>query len=93
MQLVVRHQVRLDAPIETYLPGLVRGAGEGHEIDGRTITVRQLLQNTSGLPDYARFLNPGDPREPVEAAELVRIALAHRPVNGASAARTPATTL
>jgi D-alanyl-D-alanine carboxypeptidase len=79
LQLVVRHQVRLDAPIETYLPGVVRGTGEGHEIDGRTITVRQLLQNTSGLPDYVRFLNPGDPREPVEAAELVRIALAHRP--------------
>lgn len=79
LQLVVRHQVRLDAPIETYLPGVVRGTGEGHEIDGRIITVRQLLQNTSGLPDYVRFLNPGDPREPVEAAELVRIALAHRP--------------
>lgn len=48
LQLVGEGRVKLDAPIETYLPGLVRGRG----IDGRRITVRQLLQQTSGLPDY-----------------------------------------
>ena len=47
LQLVGEGKVALDEPVETYLPGLVRGAG-----DGRTITVRQLLQHTSGLPDY-----------------------------------------
>ncbi|WP_369372686.1 serine hydrolase domain-containing protein [Streptomyces sp. cg36] len=48
LQLVGEGRIRLDAPVETYLPGLVRGKG----IDGNRITVRQLLQHTSGLPDY-----------------------------------------
>lgn len=48
LQLVAEGKVRLDAPVETYLPGVVRGP----DYDGRHITVRQLLQHTSGLPDY-----------------------------------------
>ncbi|WP_164699799.1 serine hydrolase [Modestobacter sp. KNN46-3] len=48
LQLVEEGLVDLDAPIEQYLPGLVRGPGG----DGNAITVRQLLQHTSGLPDY-----------------------------------------
>ncbi|CRK56617.1 D-alanyl-D-alanine carboxypeptidase [Alloactinosynnema sp. L-07] len=48
LQLVGEGKVGLDDPIEKYLPGLVRGDG----IDGHHITVRQLLQHTSGLPDY-----------------------------------------
>ena len=52
LQLVGEGKVQLDAPIERYLPGVVRGQG----IDGRQITVRQLLQHTSGLPDYDNVL-------------------------------------
>ncbi|MFD8085314.1 serine hydrolase domain-containing protein [Kitasatospora sp. NPDC059722] len=48
LQLAGEGKVRLDDPVETYLPGLLRGQG----IDGHHITVRQLLQHTSGLPDY-----------------------------------------
>ncbi|MFD8613392.1 serine hydrolase domain-containing protein [Streptomyces sp. NPDC059631] len=48
LQLVAEGKVDLDASVDTYLPGLVRGDG----IDGRHITVRQLLQHTSGLPEY-----------------------------------------
>ncbi|MEU3566934.1 serine hydrolase domain-containing protein [Kitasatospora sp. NPDC036755] len=48
LQLVAEGKVGLDSPVDTYLPGLLRGDG----IDGRAITVRQLLQHTSGLPDY-----------------------------------------
>ncbi|WP_407651473.1 serine hydrolase [Actinoplanes sandaracinus] len=49
LQLVAESKVGLDEPIEAYRPGLVRGAGG---IDGRRITVRHLLQQTSGLLDY-----------------------------------------
>ncbi|MER7012511.1 serine hydrolase domain-containing protein [Saccharopolyspora sp. NPDC000359] len=47
LQLVGEGEVELDAPIEDYLPNLLRGDG----IDGREITVRQVLQHTSGLGD------------------------------------------
>ncbi|MFE7404251.1 serine hydrolase domain-containing protein [Streptomyces sp. NPDC057557] len=66
LQLVGQGKISLDAPVDTYLPGLMRGRG----IDGRHITVRQLLQHTSGLPDYEddvtddilerRYLSPRD---------------------------------
>lgn len=49
LQLAEEGLVELDEPIERYLPGLVRGDG----IDASQITVRQLLQHTSGLPEYA----------------------------------------
>jgi D-alanyl-D-alanine carboxypeptidase len=52
LQLVAEGLVDLDAPIEKYLPGLVRGEG----IDGTKITVRQLLQHTSGLPNYTAYI-------------------------------------
>lgn len=54
LQLVGEGKVKLDEPIETYLPGLVHGDG----IDGKRITVRNLLQHTSGLPDYTQSLDP-----------------------------------
>jgi D-alanyl-D-alanine carboxypeptidase len=54
LQLAGEGKVGLDRPIETYLPNLVRGHG-----NGRKITVRQLLQHTSGLPNYTNFLVNG----------------------------------
>ncbi|MFE5738691.1 serine hydrolase domain-containing protein [Streptomyces celluloflavus] len=79
LQLVGEGKVRLDAPIETYLPDLVRGEG----IDGRKITVRQLLQHTSGLPEYTNFLGEeailGKGRHTYhQPRELLDIALAHK---------------
>ncbi|MFJ6179529.1 serine hydrolase domain-containing protein [Streptomyces sp. NPDC092295] len=50
LQLVGEGKIDLDAPIETYLPDLIRGEG----VDGRHISVRQLLQHTSGLPEYTQ---------------------------------------
>lgn len=49
LQLVEEGTVELDKPIDIYLPGLVTGDG----VLGTHITVRQLLQHTSGLPEYA----------------------------------------
>ncbi|MEU8781627.1 serine hydrolase domain-containing protein [Streptomyces sp. NPDC048637] len=77
LQLAGEGKVALDAPIEQYLPGLVRGGG----IDGRRITVRQLLQHTSGLPDYTDFM--GDPTGKerhtyVQPRTLLDTALAHK---------------
>ncbi|MEU4115222.1 serine hydrolase domain-containing protein [Kitasatospora sp. NPDC028055] len=53
LQLVGEHRLSLDDTVERWLPGVVSGNGN----DGGAITVRQLLQHTSGLhddyPDYS----------------------------------------
>ncbi|MCX5066853.1 beta-lactamase family protein [Micromonospora lupini] len=58
LQLVGEGRIDLDATVEHYLPGVVRGNGN----DGSAITVRQLLQQTSGLSDYddVLFTKPQD---------------------------------
>ncbi|MFD9338005.1 serine hydrolase domain-containing protein [Streptomyces sp. NPDC060028] len=71
LQLVGEGKIGLDATVDTYLPGLVRGKG----IDGSAITVRQLLQHTSGLPNYTSYL--GDDVRYFEPRELLDIALRH----------------
>ena len=79
LQLVGERRVALDAPVERYLPGVVGGHGN----DGRAITVRQLLQHTSGVPDYLTYLTPQDVlKDPLahhDVRDLVDIALAHPP--------------
>ncbi|MFD7616934.1 serine hydrolase domain-containing protein [Streptomyces sp. NPDC059802] len=72
LQLVGEGKIRLDARVDTYLPGLVRGKG----IDGRRITVRHLLQHTSGLPNYSNYL--GDDVRYFAPRELLGIALQHK---------------
>jgi D-alanyl-D-alanine carboxypeptidase len=47
LQLVGEGRLSLDDTVERWLPGVVRGNGN----DGRRVTVRQLLQNSSGIPD------------------------------------------
>ncbi|PUB21469.1 beta-lactamase [Promicromonospora sp. AC04] len=46
LQLVDEGRINLDAPIGTYLPGVVP--------NGANITVRQILNHTSGLYDYMK---------------------------------------
>jgi D-alanyl-D-alanine carboxypeptidase len=77
LQLVGEGKIALDAPIETYLPGLIKGKGN----DGHDITVRQLLQQTTGLPDYLDYLTPTEilknPLAHHEAGDLLKLALTH----------------
>ncbi|MFV5993705.1 serine hydrolase domain-containing protein [Streptomyces sp. NPDC056231] len=47
LQLVDEGKLSLDDTVDRRLPGVIDGNGN----DGRNITVRQLLQNTSGLHD------------------------------------------
>ncbi|MFD8957488.1 serine hydrolase domain-containing protein [Streptomyces anulatus] len=79
LQLVGERRVHLDAPVERYLPRVVRGHGN----DGRRITVRQLLQHTSGLPDFLDHFDPRDivmdPLAHRDPLDLVNVALAHPP--------------
>ncbi|MET9291478.1 serine hydrolase domain-containing protein [Streptomyces sp. NPDC003077] len=75
LQLADEGRLRLDAPVDRYLPGLVRGNG----YDGRAISVRQLLQHTGGLPDHSAALADEDTdhlrHHHFEPRELVRRAL------------------
>ncbi|WP_214410285.1 serine hydrolase domain-containing protein [Sphaerisporangium fuscum] len=80
MQLAGEGGIGLDTPVERYLPGVVRGRGG----DGRVITIRQLLQHTSGLPDPGDLL-PHDEKfarhrfDHHDRDELIRHALGKRP--------------
>ncbi|MFJ7065612.1 serine hydrolase domain-containing protein [Streptomyces sp. NPDC101115] len=48
LQLQAERRLDLDDPVEKWLPGVVRGNGH----DGRKITVRQLLNHSSGIYSY-----------------------------------------
>ncbi|MEU8612300.1 serine hydrolase domain-containing protein [Actinoplanes sp. NPDC048791] len=52
LRLVERGRIGLDAPIGGYLPELVPGER------GRRITVRMLLNHTSGFPEYLPYAFP-----------------------------------
>ncbi|KUL34219.1 serine hydrolase domain-containing protein [Actinoplanes awajinensis] len=83
LQLAGEGRLRLGDPVERWLPGVVRGNGN----DGRRITVRQLLQHTSGLqddiPDYATEADFQRHRYDVYSPEqLVARALANPPAAG-----------
>jgi D-alanyl-D-alanine carboxypeptidase len=48
LQLEAEGRLSLDDTVEKWLPGVVRGNGH----DGRKVTLRQLLNHTSGIFDY-----------------------------------------
>jgi D-alanyl-D-alanine carboxypeptidase len=76
LQLVGEGKLSLDDTVERRLPGLVP--------NGRNITVRQLLNHTSGLYDYAEdkaFLAQLDnPRKVWTPRRLIALATAHKPL-------------
>ncbi|MET8829924.1 serine hydrolase domain-containing protein [Streptomyces sp. NPDC004610] len=86
LQLEAEGELDLDDTVDTWLPGLVTGNGN----DGRKITVRQLLNHTSGIFNYtgdepfAReiFLKEGFDRNRYRTwapEELVAVAMQHEP--------------
>lgn len=81
LQLAAEHRLRLDDTVERWLPGLVDGKGN----DGRRITLRMLLNHTSGLFDYTtdKELHQSYERDPAQRLPprtLVRVAVSHPPL-------------
>lgn len=84
LQLEAEGRLSLDDTVERWLPGLVRGNGH----DGRTVTLRRLLNHTSGIHEYTDdkefagkvfggfFEHRYDTWAP---RDLVRIAMGHAP--------------
>jgi D-alanyl-D-alanine carboxypeptidase len=76
LQLVDRGKIDLDAPVSTYLPGVVP--------NGKKITVRMLLNHTSGLFSYTgdeKFFTEltKDPQRVWTEQELLDVAFSHKP--------------
>ncbi|XVU26392.1 serine hydrolase domain-containing protein [Actinoplanes sp. CA-054009] len=84
LQLAAERRLSLDDTVERWLPGVVSGNGN----DGRRITIRQLLQHTSGLFNYTNDLDGLDSYEGYLAhrldhydlADLAALAMKHEPV-------------
>jgi Beta-lactamase class C and other penicillin binding proteins len=80
LQLEAERRLSLNDTVDRWLPGAVHGNGN----DGRRITIRQLLQHTSGihddLPGYTRQDEYYQQRYDVHTPEqLVARAMAHAP--------------
>ncbi|MFG1996393.1 serine hydrolase domain-containing protein [Actinoplanes sp. NPDC048988] len=66
LQLAGERKLSLDDKVERFLPGLIRSNGN----DGRKITVRQLLQHTSGLPEYTNAMTAMGTEEGFQESRL-----------------------
>ncbi len=84
LQLVGEGKLSLDDTVERWLPGVVAGNGN----DGRRITLRQLLQHTSGLYNYTNDITVLNSYQGYlahrfdhhETADLVALAMRHQPL-------------
>jgi D-alanyl-D-alanine carboxypeptidase len=86
LQLEAEGRLSLDDKVEKWLPGVVQGNGH----DGSRITLRQLLNHTSGVYDYTSdedfgrtyFLKDGffeHRYDTLTPQQLVGIAMSHKP--------------
>jgi len=84
LQLAAEHRLSLDDTVGHWLPGVVRGNGN----DGSRITIRELLQHTSGLHNYtddlqAKITSVQAYRKfefhQFSRKDLLKIALSHKP--------------
>ncbi|HDR7482953.1 TPA: beta-lactamase family protein [Bacillus toyonensis] len=77
LQLVGENRVQLDDSIEKWLPGLIQGNG----YDGNQITIRQLLNHTSGIAEYLKSKDADimNSKKTYTAEEIVKIGLSLPP--------------
>ena len=89
MLLVAEHKLRLEATVHRYLPHLLRA--------GRRIRIRNLLNHTSGIPDYMTLVQWGsavarNPRVVIPARRMIswvaKLPLEFRPGSRASYSNT-----
>jgi len=89
LQLAGEGLLDLDVPVDQYLPGVLRypadkAPADPAAYDGRTVTLRQLLQHTAGLGDYGAdllyVLNPLHQILPPQPRDLVAHGLRTGPV-------------
>ncbi|MBH1937696.1 beta-lactamase family protein [Streptomyces sp. AV19] len=83
LQLEAEGRLRIGDTVEKWLPGVVRGNGN----DGSKITVRQLLNHTSGLYEYLKDPAPhyggkewlAHRYDTWKPEQLAAVAMSHRP--------------
>ncbi|WP_328471861.1 beta-lactamase family protein [Actinoplanes sp. NBC_00393] len=83
LQLVGERKLSLDDTVDRWLPGVVEGNGN----DGKQITVRQLLQHTSGIYNYTNDIAALTSEEGFLAhrfdhynpSDIVALAMKHEP--------------
>jgi D-alanyl-D-alanine carboxypeptidase len=84
LQLVAEGRVSLDDTVAKWLPGVVSGNGN----DGAAITIRELLQHTSGIYDFTEALPALATRQgyldsryrSATPEQLVALAMQHKPL-------------
>ncbi|PFZ02116.1 D-alanyl-D-alanine carboxypeptidase [Bacillus pseudomycoides] len=77
LQLAGENRLNLDDSIEKWLPGVIQGNG----YDGKQITIRQILNHTSGIAEYARSkdFDIMDTKKSYTAEELVKMGISLPP--------------
>ncbi|MDA1636060.1 serine hydrolase [Bacillus cereus] len=77
LQLAGENRLNLDDSIEKWLPGVIQGNG----YDGKQITIRQVLNHTSGIADYIRSkdFDIMDTKKSYTAEEFVKMGISLPP--------------
>ncbi len=77
LQLAGENRLNLDDSIEKWLPGVIQGNG----YDGKQITIRQVLNHTSGIADYiqSKDFDIMDTKKSYTAEEFVKMVISLPP--------------
>lgn len=77
LQLAGENRLNLDDSIEKWLPGFIQGNG----YNGKQITIRQILNHTSGIAEYSRFKGADfmDTKKSYTAEEIVKMGISLPP--------------